>query len=62
MEKETIWRLQDEDFRMVMGENYPDATEEQIEKVIQEARMYFTIPDWTEYVEIFVDNNMETKP
>lgn len=54
MEKETIWRLQEEDFRVVMEDNFPHLTEKQKDEIIEIARQKFNIHDWYEYVETWI--------
>lgn len=55
MEKETIWRVTEEDFRCVIEERYPDLSEEQIEALLDRAHDKFSIIDWEEQVEVFLD-------
>lgn len=53
MEKETVWRLQDDDFIAVMNDmNVP---QERQSKLLEYARQHFSIDNWTELVESFIE-------
>lgn len=55
MEKETVWRLTEEDFRTVKESCFPNVTDEETEKIIERAKDKFSIDDWIEWVEAFID-------
>jgi uncharacterized protein (DUF433 family) len=54
-EKDTIWRLTEDDFRAVIADKFPHLSEHQIEYIIDKAHDKFYIPDWTDFVEAFID-------
>lgn len=58
-EANTIWRITEEDVRMIAEERYPNASEEIIERVVNDAHKHFTLPDWVEAVESFIDGYIE---
>lgn len=58
-EKNTIWRITEEDIRIIARQQYPNASEEAIENVVNDAHKHFTMPDWTEAVESFIDGYIE---
>jgi len=49
---DTIWRVSVEDFRAYMPDNY---TEEDFTKVIEQAKAHFSIVDYHEHIQIFID-------
>jgi hypothetical protein len=55
MEKDTIWRLTVDDFMHVIEGKYPEMTQKEIQQLLETARNKFTVHDWTELVEIFID-------
>lgn len=57
-ENNTIWRLQELDFLAIMSDRFPELSIEEQQRIIEQAKQHFFIPDWTEYVEIFIENNL----
>lgn len=55
-EKDTIWRLTEDDFRAVIADKFPHLTEQQIEYILDRAHEEFSIPDWTDIVEAFIED------
>lgn len=58
-EKNTIWRITEEDIRIIATQQYPNASEETIERVVNDAHRHFNMPDWEEAVKVFIDFNIE---
>lgn len=58
-ELNTVWRITDEDIRVVAKQKYPNASEETVERVVNDAHKHFTILDWEDAVEIFIDGYIE---
>lgn len=54
MEKETIWRITEDDFRGIIEDNFPNLPKRVIEELIERAHEKFSIDDWSEYVAIFI--------
>lgn len=56
MEKETIWRITEADFRGAMESQFSNSTltDQEKEKIIESARDSFIVPGWEDYVEDFV--------
>lgn len=59
MEKETIYRLTEDDFRCVAEDNHPEMTAEQIEAFVEHAHQRFEIHDWAEYVDAHLTTYLE---
>lgn len=53
MEGKTIWRVTEDDFRVFMEEK--GLTEQQMEAILESAHRNFSIEDWADHVEIFID-------
>lgn len=59
--QETIWRLTEEDVRMVIEDKFPLLTEEETEEVIKEAYKSFAMYGWEEVVDTFVEVIVDNK-
>lgn len=59
MEDNTVWRLTTEDFEAVIKDNYPDMAPLMVEKVIAKAHSNFEMPEWTEYVDGFIQATVD---
>jgi hypothetical protein len=54
-EPETIWRVTEDDIKTTIADQYPDLPSHKINMVIAAAHRHFSIEDWKDYVEAFVD-------
>lgn len=61
MKGETIWRIQEEDILSVIEDRFShlDFTEDDKADLIEIAKDKFSIDDWMEYVEVFIDANID---
>jgi hypothetical protein len=54
-EKETIWRLQEDDFYVIAEEHFSHLSDEQVKKIIELAKSKFNIDTWDEWVIAFFE-------
>lgn len=59
MKKETIFRIQEEDFRTILKDKHVPT--EEWDEIINNAHDHFEIYDWSEYVSAFIDNLLDLK-
>ncbi|WNO29745.1 hypothetical protein [Bacillus phage SDFMU_Pbc] len=58
-EANTIWRITEEDIRIIARDQHPNASEKAIENVVNDAHKHFNMPEWVEAMEIFIENYIE---
>ena len=60
-EKETIWRVQEDDVNCVIEEHFPQLSEEERIQIIEKMKRKFEIPSWDIYVRNYIEDELATK-
>lgn len=60
-EKETIWRVQEDDFKAVITNHFPELAEDEkaTSMIIDEAKKHFYIDGWDQVVMDFIQSYLE---
>ena len=59
MSNDFVWRITEDDFEMVIKENHPELSDEQVKGIIENAKRNFSIDNWQEQISDFVELKVE---